>query len=157
MIRNCENLDTSLCGEFMSEWNIGVDMVEIARFQQLEYSSNKQFYKRVFTPKEIKYCLSFSSPAPHFAANFAGKEAVYKAVNMFCDVKLHNIEILRDKDGSPYVNLHLSREENADPLQVKVSLSHSLSHAIAFAIAHRPAKSANSNDGKAEARSPHGL
>jgi len=156
MIRNCENLDTSLSGEFMSEWNIGVDMVEIARFQQLEYSSNKQFYKRVFTPNEIRYCLSFSSPAPHFAANFAGKEAVYKAVNKFCDVNLHSIEVLRDKNGSPYVNLNLIPGENADPLQVKVSLSHSLSHAIAFAVAHRPAKSANSN-GKAEARSPHGL
>ena len=60
----------------MNEWNIGVDIVEIARFQQLDYSSNKQFYKRVFTLNEIKYCLSFSSPAPHFAANFAGKEAV---------------------------------------------------------------------------------
>ena len=155
MIGDCENQVNSLCGEVMSEWNIGVDMVEIARFQQLKYSSNKQFYTRVFTPNEIKYCLSFSSPAPHFAANFAGKEAVYKAVNMFCDVNLHNIEILRDENGSPYVNLHLSREENADPLQVKVSLSHSLSHAVAFAVAHRVAKSANCN-GKAEARSPHG-
>lgn len=156
MIGNCENLDTSLSGELMSEWNIGVDIVEIARFQQLKYSSNNQFYKRVFTTKEIRYCLSFSSPAPHFAANFAGKEAIYKAVNMFCDVNLHNIEILRDKNGSPYVKLHLSPEENTDPLQVNVSLSHSLSHAIAFAVAHRPAKSANSN-GKAETRSPHGL
>jgi holo-[acyl-carrier protein] synthase len=134
----------------MSEWNIGVDIVEIARFQQLDYPGNKQFYTRVFTPNEIKYCLSFSSPAPHFAANFAGKEAVYKAVNVFCDVKLNNIEILRDKEGSPYVKLHLSHEEAADNLEVKVSLSHSLSHAIAFAVAHRPAKSANSN-GKAEA------
>ena len=140
----------------MSEWNIGVDIVEIARFQQLDYSSNKQFYKRVFTPNEIKYCLSLSSPAPHFAANFAGKEAVYKAVNMFCDVKLHNIEILRDKNGSPYVNVHLSHEETTVPLQVNVSLSHSLSHAIAFAVAHKPTKSA-SNNRKAEAVSPHGL
>jgi holo-[acyl-carrier protein] synthase len=120
----------------MSEWNIGVDMVEIARFQQLDYSNNKQFYKRVFTPKEIKYCLSFSNPAPHFAANFAGKEAVYKAVNRFCDVKLHNIEILRDKNESPDVKLHVSPEAKANQLQVKVSLSHSLSHAVAFAVAH---------------------
>lgn len=156
MLGNYEKLDTSLCGEFMSEWNIGVDLVEIARFQQLDYSSNKQFYTRVFTPNEIKYCLSFSNPAPHFAANFAGKEAAYKAVNMFCDVKLHNIEILRDENGSPIIKLHLSPNENAYSLQVKVSLSHSLSHAIAFAVAHRRAKSANSN-GKAEARAPHGL
>jgi holo-[acyl-carrier protein] synthase len=97
MIRNCENLDTFIPSAVRSEWNIGVDMVEIARFQQLKYQSNKQFYTRVFTPNEIKYCLSFSCPEPHFATNFAGKEAVYKAVNMFCDVKLNSIEILRDE------------------------------------------------------------
>lgn len=132
-------------------------MVEIARFQQLNYSSNKQFYTRVFTPNEIKYCLSFSSPAPHFAANFAGKEAVYKAVNMFCDVKLHKIEILRDKNGAPKVNLHLSHKEKTNPLHVKVSLSHSLSHAVAFAVAHRTTKSESNHNVKAEAVSSHGF
>jgi holo-[acyl-carrier protein] synthase len=155
MIRNCENLPTSIKGKSINEWNIGVDMVEIARFQQLKYSSNKQFYKRVFTPEEIRYCLSFNSPAPHFAANFAGKEAVYKALNMFCDINIHKIEILRNDKGSPVVKLHLSPEENAGRLQVKVSLSHSLSHAIAFAVACRPIKSKNSNR-KVDARSQHG-
>jgi holo-[acyl-carrier protein] synthase len=155
MIGNCENMDTSLPGALKSEWNIGVDMVEIARFQQLKYQSNKQFYTRVFTPNEIRYCLSFSSPESHFAANFAGKEAVYKAVNMFCDVKLHTIEILRDKKGAPEVNLHLSNKEQADTVHVKVSLSHSLSHAIAFAVAYVATKSANNKE--TEAVAPHGF
>lgn len=132
-------------------------MVEIARFQQVDYPTNKQFYTRVFTENEIKYCLSFSSPAPHFAANFAGKEAVYKAVNKFCDVNLQDIEILRDPNGSPYVNLHHQGEKKVDHLQVKVSLSHSLSHAIAFAVAHRPVRSAKDKDGKAEVRLKNGL
>lgn len=156
MIEDCKTQVTSLWGEFMNEWNIGVDMVEIARFQQLSYASNKQFYKRVFTSKEIKYCLSFSNPAPHFAVNFAGKEAIYKAVNLFCDAKLNTIEILRDENGAPEVNLHLGSKEENDTVHVKVSLSHSLSHAIAFAVAHKSTKSANS-DGKAEAVSPHGF
>ena len=141
----------------MSEWNIGVDIVEIARFARLTYQSNKQFYKRVFTPKEIEYCLSFSNSAPHFAVNFAGKEAVYKAVNRFCDVKLHDIEILRDKNGAPKVSLNLNREEKVIPLDVKVSLSHSLSHAIAFAVAQRPTKAVNENNVETEAMLPHGF
>lgn len=152
MIENCKTQVPSLCGELMSEWNIGVDMVEIARFQQLRYTSNKQFYKRVFTPKEIKYCLSFRNPAPHFAANFAGKEAIYKAVNKFCDVKLNTIEILRDENGAPEVNLQLDSKEESDTVHVKVSLSHSLSHAVAFAVAHKTTESANS-DRKSEALS----
>ena len=154
MIEDCKTEATFPCGELLSEWNIGVDMVEIARFQQLRYSSNKQFYKRVFSPKEIKYCMSFRNPAPHFAANFAGKEAVYKAVNMFCDVKLNTIEILRNENGAPEVNLQLNNKEKTDTIHVKVSLSHSLSHAVAFAVAHKSIKSANNNR-KAEAVSPH--
>ncbi len=141
----------------MSEWNIGVDIVEIARFARLTYKSNKQFYNRVFTPKEIEYCLSFSNSAPHFAVNFAGKEAVYKAINRFCNVKLHNIEIIRDKDGAPKVNLNLSHEEKSIPLDVKVSLSHSMSHAIAFAVVQRPAKAANEYNIGTEVVLPHGF
>ena len=140
----------------MGKWNIGVDIIEIARFQQLHYQSNKQFYTRIFTPKEIGYCLSFSSPEPHFAANFAGKEAVYKAVSMFYDININKIEILRDEKASPIVNLHLDPKEKLEPLNVKVSLSHSFSHAIAFAIAYRPAKSSNMNR-KTEAKSSHEL
>ena len=80
----------------MSEWNIGVDIVDVARFRRLDYSSSKRFYERVFTPKEIKYCLSYEDSAPHFAATFAAKEAVYKAMNKICEVKLIEIEVLRD-------------------------------------------------------------
>ena len=155
MIGNCKNLDTMLSEALMSEWNIGVDIIEIARFQQLQYQSNKQFYTRIFTPKEIGYCLSFSSPEPHFAANFAGKEAIYKAVSMFYDININKIEILRDEKASPIVNLHLDPKEKLEPINVKVSLSHSLSHAVAFAVAHKVTKGANKNR-KAEAVSPHG-
>lgn len=133
-------------GEFMGEWNIGVDVVEVARFKWLDYPSHKRFYERVFTSREIEYCLSFKTPAPHFAVNFAGKEAVYKAVNRFCDVKLRDVEILRDKDGAPHVNLHLNRQDATKngsqemnlPFEVKVSLSHSSSYAVAFAVVNGP-------------------
>jgi holo-[acyl-carrier protein] synthase len=129
----------------MAEWNIGVDIVEVARFKWLEYATHKRFYERVFTSREIEYCLSFETPAPHFAANFAGKEAVYKALNMLCDVKLRDIEILRDGDGAPHVNLHLGHsgaknesQEMRLPFRVEVSLSHSSSYAVAFAVANGP-------------------
>ena len=125
----------------MAEWSIGVDVVEVARFKWLEYATHKRFYERVFTPREIEYCLSFKTPAPHFAVNFAGKEAVYKALNRFCDVKLRDIEILRDEDGAPHVNLHLNHlgaknksQEMRLPFKVEVSLSHSSSYAVAFAV-----------------------
>ena len=141
----------------MSEWNIGVDVVEIARFKELDYPNYKHFYKRVFTSKEIEYCLSFKTPASHFAVNFAGKEAVYKAVNRFCDVKLRDIEILRDKDGAPRVNLHLNRQEVSLPFQVRVSLSHSSSYAVAFAAASGPLRLIKCRKSRTELVSPDGL
>jgi len=142
----------------MSEWSIGVDIVEVARFKGLDYSSHKQFYERVFTSKEIEYCLSFKSPSPHFAVNFAGKEAVYKAINRFFDVKLHDIEILRDENGVPRVNLHLNHnsetenesQETSLPFEIKVSLSHSSSYAVAFAVARNPLKLVGNHKSKRE-------
>jgi len=130
----------------MNEWNIGVDIVDVARFRQLDYFSGKRFHERVFTSREIEHCLSFRDPAPHFAANFAAKEAVYKAVNRFYDVKLNEIEVLRDKAGAPYVNLRLNHKEVAKckssemnlPFEIKVSLSHSALYAVAFAVVIYP-------------------
>ena len=145
----------------MNEWSVGVDVVDVARFKLLDYPDNKQFYERVFTPKEIGYCLSFRTPAPHFAVNFAGKEAVYKAINKFHNVKLRDIEILRDEDGAPHVNLHLNRhgaknesQETRLPFKVKVSLSHSSSYAVAFAVVIIPLGLIRDHESRRELVSP---
>ena len=142
MIENFENLAPMISCPLMEGFNIGVDVVDVTRFQQLSYKNNKKFYTRVFTPNEIKYCLSFSNPELHFATNFAGKEAVYKAVNIFQDISLNKIEILRNKKGIPLVNLDWDFKQNLE-LIIKVSLSQTFSYAIAFAIAYKPSKVAN--------------
>ena len=118
-------------------WEIGVDIVEVQRFKALKYSDNKGFYARTFTPREIEYCLSFKSPAPHFAATFAAKEAIYKAVNRHFNIRLHEIEITRERN-IPKVLLtpKQSNTKRGDPkATVKVSLSHSSAYAVAFALA----------------------
>lgn len=128
----------------MKGWNIGVDIVDVARFRRLDFLTSKRFYERVFTPREIEHCLSFDDPAPHFAANYAAKEAVYKAANKFYDAKLNEIEILRDRTGAPRVNLVFNHKAKAKhqtgknpPFEIKVSLSHSALHAVAFAVVSR--------------------
>jgi len=119
-------------------WDIGVDVVEVQRFKMLDYAENKDFYNRMFTPREIEYCLSFKNPAQHFAATFAGKESVYKSVNSRIDIKLHQIEIIRD-GNAPKVNLMVKDYGGSvrvdPPPKVKVSLSHTRSYAVAFALA----------------------
>lgn len=87
--------------------------------------------------------MSFGDPAPHFAANFAAKEAVYKAMSSFRDVRIKNVEVLRGRNGAPRIGLFLDDKRKGESElcrrdkipKVKVSLSHSASQAIAFAVA----------------------
>ncbi|MHA3964880.1 MAG: holo-ACP synthase [Candidatus Thorarchaeota archaeon SMTZ1-45] len=108
--------------------SIGTDIVEIDRFRNLEDVSS--FYRRVFSETELAYCRGFSDSSPHFASTFAGKEAVFKATSSNYRISLSNIEILRDQDGVPYVELH--QDCNHD---IYLSLSHSSTHAVAVALA----------------------
>jgi holo-[acyl-carrier protein] synthase len=58
---------------------VGVDLIEIARVRRaLERYPN--FRERCFTEEERRYCDSRPNPAQHYAARFAGKEAVGKAI-----------------------------------------------------------------------------
>ncbi|RJS74830.1 holo-ACP synthase [Candidatus Bathyarchaeota archaeon] len=119
-------------------WEIGVDIVEVQRFNELDYPNHRNFYERTFTPQEIDYCLSFKQPAQHFAATFAGKEAVYKALSRHVNVKLREIEIVRN-GGVPEVRLLTNENVNLEEIvrrpEIKVSLSHTSSYAVAFALA----------------------
>jgi holo-[acyl-carrier protein] synthase len=58
---------------------VGVDLIEIGRIRRAldRYPS---FRERCFTDAERAYCDSRPNPAQHYAARFAGKEAVGKAI-----------------------------------------------------------------------------
>ena len=58
---------------------VGVDLIEIERVRRaLERYPN--FRESCFTEEERRYCDSRPNPAQHYAARFAGKEAVGKAI-----------------------------------------------------------------------------
>ena len=60
---------------------IGIDIVAIDQFTKIPYTKKPAFYKKVFLPLEIEYCLKFKNPYQHFAGKFAIKEAVKKSIN----------------------------------------------------------------------------
>ena len=108
----------------MAITGIGVDIEEISRFKNLPYVDNQTFYKKIFTEDEIKYCLSKSNPAQHFAARFCAKEACMKALQE--EVKDYTkIEVFFDGE-KPVV-----KWKNKI---VHLSLSHEQDKAIAFVI-----------------------
>ena len=59
--------------------SVGIDLIEIERIRRAigRYPS---FTARCFTEAERAYCDSRPNPAQHYAARFAGKEAVGKAL-----------------------------------------------------------------------------
>lgn len=60
---------------------VGLDAVGISRFSEWHLKPHKQLL-RIFTEQEIDYCLSVPiKSAERFAARFAAKEALYKALS----------------------------------------------------------------------------
>src|SRR5688572_27849629 len=58
---------------------VGLDVIEIDRIRRA-LQRYPAFRERCFTPEERRYCESRPNPAQHYAARFAGKEAVGKAL-----------------------------------------------------------------------------
>ena len=57
---------------------VGVDLIEIGRIRAA--LERPRFAARCFTDAERAYCDGRPNPAQHYAARFAGKEAVGKAL-----------------------------------------------------------------------------
>ena len=116
----------------------GVDIIEIERVKQSIEETEGKFCERVYTQKEIEYCESKKMQKyQHYAARFAGKEAVFKAISQLLeskfDIEWKEIEILNDKDGRPYVNL-LKQGVNID--NIDISISHCKTYAVASVIVY---------------------
>lgn len=61
--------------------HIGIDIVDIDRFTHFETYSTRQL-SRIFSPEEIHHCLTVpQKSAERFAARFAFKEALFKALS----------------------------------------------------------------------------
>ena len=58
---------------------VGVDLIEIERIRRA-LERHPSFRQRCFTEAERTYCDSRPNPPQHYAARFAGKEAVGKAL-----------------------------------------------------------------------------
>lgn len=116
---------------------IGIDLVDIGRIRAaLENPrTGNRFRERVFTVGEIDYCERRRQRFESYAARFAAKEAMIKALGCACDWR--DIEVVRE-DAAPLLQLHGRTAERAAArgiARVHLSLSHSESHATAFVVA----------------------
>lgn len=111
----------------------GIDIIEIDRIKQSIEETEGKFCDKVFTEKEIEYCESKKKQKyQHYAARFAAKEAVLKAISQLLnskfDIEWKEIEVLNDNDGRPYINL-LKKDILID--EIDISISHCKTYAVA--------------------------
>ena len=116
---------------------VGCDVIEIARVQKAIVK--RSFVERVFAPEEIAYCESRGKQAAaSFAARFAAKEAVLKALGTgLRGGELTEIVITNDELGKPSVQLLGYHGQLAAKLGVKkiaISMSHSRETALAYVV-----------------------
>ncbi len=89
-------------------YGIGIDLVQVRRIEEALGRWGDRFKKRVFTPDEIAYCQRKRISSPNFAARFAAKEALVKALGTGMRRGIHwkDIEVARGALGRPVLKLN---------------------------------------------------
>ncbi len=115
---------------------LGNDIIEIARIRKAIQVHGHRFCQRLFTKHECAYCLKYKDPVPSFAARFAAKEAIAKALGVGFGTMLawHDIEIVNELTGKPQARLSSKAHKIFNSPHILLSLSHCDSYAMATAI-----------------------
>lgn len=120
---------------------VGVDHAEIDRIARaIDHPKwGHRFRRRVFTVGEIAYCESRKRYAESFAARFAAKEAVMKALGTgMRGVSWQEIEVVRERNAAPTVRLGGRAAERAALLgigQWHLAITHTAELSTAFVVA----------------------
>lgn len=121
---------------------IGTDIVTVSRIQAAVEKTGGRFLLRVFTAAERDCCRPRRDPYECFAARFAAKEAVLKALGTgLAGCRWQDVEILPGDGRRPRVRLtggaaRAAAARGAE--RVLVSLAHEGGQALAFAVALGP-------------------
>ena len=118
---------------------VGTDLVDVDRFRAV-IRRRPSLAGRVFTGRELAYAQRASDPSARLAARFAAKEAALKALGYgLGGMRMADIEVVRDGDGSPELVLHGAARSRAAEHGVSrwlVSMSHTdhLAQAVVIAL-----------------------
>ena len=117
---------------------VGVDLIEIERIRRALERHGDDFKERCFTEAERAYCDSRPNPPQHYAARFAGKEAIGKALGFGVARAFawREVEIAgRPKPGVTLSGRLQARAERVGAGAIDLSMSHSRELATAVAVA----------------------
>jgi holo-[acyl-carrier protein] synthase len=119
---------------------IGIDVVEVERIEAAIGNLGEAFLDRLFTLREQEYCRRQKRPALHYAARFAAKEAVSKALGTGIGGQAGwlEMEVERTESGAPKMVFSGNAADflaSSGIAEVQVSLSHAKEYAAANAVA----------------------
>lgn len=110
---------------------IGIDIIDVDKFTKIPYLAKPIFYKKIFLPSEIKYCLKYKNPYQHFAGKFALKEAVKKSIGeriLMLDIETSH------SNSKPIVKL---RGKWQKKYQFLASISHEKKFAVGIVLSEK--------------------
>lgn len=119
---------------------IGIDLVQISRFEQAAARYGARLLDRLFTGAEQARLRSYRSPGRHLAARFAAKEAAFKALRTGWGqgVAWQDVEIVGGgREPSSVVLSGRARDVATDLgiTQMLVTLTHDGDYAMACVVA----------------------
>jgi holo-[acyl-carrier protein] synthase len=114
---------------------LGLDATEIPRIAALIERYGERFIRRLFTEGEVAYCSRRRTPAIHFAARFAAKEAGMKALGTghSQEVLWRDLEVVR-RGGPPQLRFHGGAARRFAAMGARSSLL-TITHTNALALA----------------------
>ena len=117
---------------------VGTDLVDLDRFRQAA-ERTPGILTRYFTEDERSYAERRNDPTERYAARFAAKEAVMKALGVGLGAcELAEIEVVRQDSGAPDLVLHgkaaaLAAERGVTAWHLSLTHTDTAAHAIAIA------------------------
>ena len=87
---------------------IGIDIADVEKFEKIKFEEKPEFYKNIFLPTEIAYCLKYKNPYERFAGKFAIKEATIKAIKE--KINLLDIETIHVK-SKPKIKIQKTKKK----------------------------------------------
>jgi len=119
-------------------FGIGTDIIEVKRVEKM-IARGRQYLETIFTEDEMDYCEAKARKFEHYAARYAAKEAVLKALGTGWrgGLAYSDIEIIHDESGKPRVFVRGEVRRFFDEHQIRqtsISLSHTREIALAVII-----------------------
>jgi len=116
-----------------------VDIVKVDRLEEAVRRHGDRLLNRIFTAEERAYCEPKRYKFEHYAARFAAKEAMMKAmeIRLKNSLRFREIEIRRRPTGKPEIAISPENQTRfglPPGVQIELSIAHERKYAVSYVV-----------------------